>query len=72
VIGHLIGLSFQRAWSMRGIAASLEDRDARKDLLLKSALWHEKEGLTQMMDSGYGGEHWLASFAIYALTGTGL
>ena len=72
VIGHLIGLSFQRAWSMKGIASVLTDRDVRKNLLLKSARWHEQEGLTQMSDSGYGGEHWLASFALYALTDTGL
>ena len=24
--------------------------------------------MAQMFDSGYGGEHWLASFAIYLLT----
>ena len=26
-----------------------------------------REGLSQMMDSGYGGAHWLASFATFAL-----
>ncbi len=70
-IGHLIGLDFHKAWAMNGIAAALDDKDPRKNLLLKSALLHENEGITQMFESGYGGEHWLASFAIYLLTGTG-
>ena len=70
-IGHLIGLDFHKAWAMKGIASVLDDRDPRKDLLVKSALFHESEGIRQMFDSGYGGEHWLASFAIYLLTDTG-
>ena len=70
-IGHLIGLDFHRAWAMKGVAAVLDDGDPRKNLLLKSALLHESEGIRQMFESGYGGEHWLASFAIYLLTDTG-
>jgi len=71
-IGHLIGLSFHRAWAMKSIAAILENNDPRRQLLTKAALWHENEGLNMMFKSGYGGEHWLASFAIYLLTDTGL
>jgi hypothetical protein len=71
-IGHLIGLAFQRAWTMRGIAAALDKKDVRRMLLLKSAQWHESQGLSLMSGSGYGGEHWLASFAVFSLSGTGL
>ncbi len=71
-IGHLIGLGFQRAWSLRGIAASLPPNDARVDLYRKLARVHAHSALQQMFDSGYGGEHWLASFAIYLTTGVGL
>jgi len=71
-IGHLIGLAFHRAWTMRGIAAALDKKDVRRIVLLRSANWHEAQGLDLMSESGYGGEHWLASFAIFSLTGTGL
>jgi hypothetical protein len=32
---------------------------------------HQAEGLHWMFDSGYGGEHWLASFAKFLVTGGG-
>ncbi len=71
-IGHLIGLALQRAWSMQGIAASLPQGDPRRDVFGRLARLHRHEALEQMFDSGYGGEHWLASFAIYLLTDVGV
>lgn len=70
-IGHLIGLAFQRAWCFEGIASSLPDSDPRKALFVRLARLHRRDGLNQMFDSGYGGSHWLASFALYLLTGVG-
>ncbi|MFW5740835.1 MAG: DUF2891 domain-containing protein, partial [Myxococcota bacterium] len=70
-IGHLIGLALQRAWSMQGIAATLPAGDPRREVLEKLARLHRHDALEQMFDSGYGGEHWLASFAIYLLTDAG-
>jgi hypothetical protein len=67
-IGHLIGLAFHRAWTMRGVAGALAEDDPTGALLLRLADLHQDEGLKQMFDSGYGGEHWLASFAVYAMT----
>ncbi len=67
-IGHLIGLFLQRAWCMEGIAAALPEGDPRTALLEKVARLHGHEAITIMFDSGYGGEHWLASFAVYLLT----
>ena len=68
VIGHLVGLNFQRAWSFKMIAESLDDNDARKKPYLNLAAIHLNAGLNGMDKTGYGGEHWLASFATYALT----
>jgi hypothetical protein len=67
-IGHLIGLMFHRAWTYKGIADSLTARDPRSPMLSKLALLHEHEGLRLMFASGYGGAHWLASFAVFSLT----
>lgn len=70
-IGHLIGLALQRAWCMHGIAGALPDGDPRRPALDQIARLHRHDALQQMFDSGYGGEHWLASFAIYLLTDVG-
>ena len=70
-IGHLIGLSFQRAASLRAIAGSLSPGDPRRKVFHRLADIHRDDALGTMDASGYGGEHWLASFAIYLLTGSG-
>jgi hypothetical protein len=70
-IGHLIGLFFQRAAAFRGIARALPEKNSRRKILERLGAIHREAGLQQMLDSGYGGEHWLASFAIYLLTESG-
>jgi len=64
-IVHLDGLSLSRAWCLSGIAKSLPKHRrslrAAAKLLLETALPHVTAG-------NYGGEHWLASFAVYALS----
>jgi len=67
-IGHLIGLALQRAWCFEGIAIALPQTDLRRAVFTKLARLHRHEALRQMFESGYGGEHWLASFAIYLMT----
>lgn len=67
-IGHLIGLMFQRAWCLKQIAAMFEDDDPRKAEFLNIADQHIRSGESIMFESGYGGAHWLATFAIYAYT----
>ena len=67
-IGHLIGLFLQRAWCMGGVASALPEGDRRSAVLEKAARLHGHEAVKLMFDSGYGGEHWLASFAVYLLT----
>ena len=63
-IGHLIGLMFHRAWTLKDIAANLNSKTDKK-LFQKIAKKHSEEGYNIMFKSGYGGEHWLATFAIY-------
>ena len=70
-IGHLIGLSLQRATSLRGIASALPAGDERRQVYERVAEIHAADGLEKMWRSGYGGEHWLASFALALLTGSG-
>jgi hypothetical protein len=67
-IGHLIGLSLQRAWTMKGVASALTADDPRRRILRASSATHREDALSQMFDSGYGGAHWLASFAVFLIT----
>lgn len=69
---HLAGLNLTRAWTMRGIASALPEGDVRKKVLLDSAAKHAEAGLSMVSSGHYEGEHWLASFAVYLLTGTGI
>lgn len=66
-IVHLDGLCFSRSWCLKGIASALPKNDARKKLLIQSAIKHLNASLPNVASGAYGGEHWLASFAVYAL-----
>lgn len=66
-IVHLDGLCMSRSWCMRGIAGTLPAGDPRKQLLVHAAIRHLNAGLPNIASGNYGGEHWLASFAVYAL-----
>jgi hypothetical protein len=66
-IVHLDGLSFSRSWCMKGIASVLPANDPRRKMLLKSSIDHLSASLPNVVSGNYGGEHWLASFAVYAL-----
>lgn len=62
---HLDGLNLSRAWCLYGIARHAGKNEAR---LLASAKTHLEAALPNVASGNYMGEHWLASFAIYALT----
>ncbi len=66
---HLDGLNLSRAWCMRRIASTLPDQDPIREPLLASAERHTQDGLANVASGHYGGEHWLASFAVYLLFG---
>lgn len=70
-IVHLVGLNLSRAWTMEGIASALPERDPRRARLLRSAAVHAEAGLAYAFSGHYGGEHWLASFAVYLLSKAG-
>jgi hypothetical protein len=67
-IVHLDGLCFSRSWCMNGLASVLTGKDKRKKLLQRSAINHLSAALPHIVSGEYGGEHWLASFAVYALS----
>lgn len=61
---HLDGVNFSRAWCLYGIAGELP---AYRHLE-RIAHQHVNYSLANIVDGGYQGEHWLASFALYALS----
>ena len=69
---HLAGLNLSRAWMMRNIAAALPDDHPLRDWLESSAQRHLDAGMTSVFTGDYAGEHWLATFAVYAMTEAGL
>lgn len=66
-IVHLDGLCFSRSWCMRGLAAALPKIDSRRKILMKASIHHLAAALPNVISGNYGGEHWLASFAVNAL-----
>ena len=67
-IVHLDGLALSRAWCMRGIASKLPKKDKRRELLLKQSDEFINKTLPNVANGNYGGDHWLGSFAVYALS----
>jgi hypothetical protein len=66
-IAHLDGLNFSRAWCWREIAAALDRGDAARPVTEAAAARHLAASLPHVAGD-YMGEHWLASFALLALT----
>ncbi|MDO6432811.1 DUF2891 domain-containing protein [Flavitalea sp. BT771] len=62
---HLDGLNLSRAWDLFGIARHFP---ANKTQLYRVANRHLTVALPNVASGNYMGEHWLASFAVYALT----
>ncbi|PWG79501.1 DUF2891 domain-containing protein [Pararcticibacter amylolyticus] len=62
---HLDGLNLSRAWDLYGIAKHAKKN---KTALINLANTHLKAALQHVASGDYMGEHWLASFAVYALT----
>lgn len=64
-IAHLDGLNLSRAWCWRSIATALDEPE--KSVALAAAERHLEVSLPQIAGD-YAGEHWLASFALLALS----
>lgn len=63
---HLDGLNLSRTWCMITISRHIDDVKT-KEKLVQSAAKHLEVTLPTIANGSYAGEHWLASFAIYAL-----
>lgn len=70
-LAHLDGLNLSRAWMLRGIAEGLPAADARRGALGRAAQEHADAALPAVTGEHYEGGHWLGTFAVYLLTGTG-
>jgi hypothetical protein len=61
---HLDGLNLSRAWCLKGIAPALPE----KTVLQNAAQAHLDAALQHVESGDFLGEHWLGTFALYALT----
>ena len=68
MIVHLDGLNLSRAWCWRAIAAALPEGDRRVQAATEAADAHLCAGMEGCDSGEYVGEHWLATFAVLALT----
>jgi hypothetical protein len=66
-IVHLDGLCFSRSWCLKGLEKALPKMDKRRPVLLKAANRLLSSSLPHVASGHYGGEHWLASFAVFAM-----
>ena len=64
---HLVGLSFSRAWCMKEIAKTLPIKNKNRNTLIITANKVTDKALPLLFAGNYGGDHWLASFALMAL-----
>jgi len=61
---HLDGLCLSRAWALDRLASLVRHEGG----IQKAADRNARAGLARVSSGDYGGEHWLASFALYLLT----
>lgn len=61
---HLDGLNFSRAWNMFSLAKHYPNELRHLNTLAQT---HFNAAIDQLNDGNYEGEHWLTSFALYAL-----
>jgi hypothetical protein len=53
---------------MQGIAGALPQADPERQVLLHAARAHLSATMPHIASGNYEGEHWLATFAVYALS----
>jgi hypothetical protein len=66
-IVHLDGLNLSRARALLALAGALGDKDPRRAALERAALRHGEAALPHVGSGNYGGDHWLATFAVRLL-----
>jgi hypothetical protein len=65
---HLDGLNQSRAWCWRAISRALPPDDPRAMIASAAADAHRAAGMAGVSSGEYVGDHWLATFAVLALT----
>ncbi len=70
-LAHIDGLNLSRAWMLHGIASGLPAADRRRLSLDAAADNHAASALPAVTGEHYEGGHWLGSFAVYLLGGSG-
>lgn len=65
---HLAGLNLNRAWCMAATANALRDDHPWRSTLQASADAHLIAGLATINSGHYEGDHWLATFGLYAIS----
>ena len=70
-LAHIDGLNLSRAWMLQGIASGLPAGDPRRAALEGAAGRHAEAALPAVTGEHYEGGHWLGSFAVYLLGGSG-
>ena len=68
---HLAGLNLNRAWCLRAVATALPPGHELQQPLTISARRHLQAGVAYVDSGHYEGDHWLATFALYAITENG-
>ncbi|TWU66613.1 hypothetical protein V7x_21830 [Crateriforma conspicua] len=71
-IVHLAGLNLNRAWCMQSVAAALPADHPLRDPIRKNAQMHRSAGLAYINSGHYEGDHWLATFGLYAVKRVGV
>lgn len=66
-IVHLDGLSISRAWCLKGLASVLPKTNPLKSKFENTSAQFIKNALPNVTSGNYGGDHWLGSFAVYAI-----
>ncbi|AFR36074.1 DUF2891 domain-containing protein [Riemerella anatipestifer] len=66
-IVHLVGLSFSKSWCMKRISKALPKNHPLKEKFKVASKELLSNGLPLIFESDYGGDHWLASFALMAM-----
>lgn len=69
---HLAGLDLSRAWTLQSVASALPSGDPRITVLMASAEGHARVGYEYVFSGFYEGDHWLATFAIFMQTRSGI
>ncbi|MGQ0429257.1 MAG: DUF2891 domain-containing protein [Gammaproteobacteria bacterium] len=70
-LAHIDGLNLSRAWMLFGIASGIGEHDRRRRALEAAAARHAEAALPAVTGEHYEGGHWLGSFAVYLLGGSG-